>query len=81
MDDKIEKGLKEKDKEETTRKDRMKNIILHGIDELEGTDLLERRAKYIKEVQSILDEFCEIELKHEEIVKSMHPGMIRKRKD
>ena len=74
VDDKIEKRLKEKDEEEKTRKDRMKNIIVHGIDEAEGTDPLERRAKDIKEVQNILDEFCEVELKDEEIVKSMRLG-------
>ena len=55
-EDKIEKRLKEKDDEEKARKDRMKNIIVHGLDEAEGADPLERRAKDIKEVQNILRE-------------------------
>ena len=74
VDDKIAKRLKEKDEEEKARKDRMKNIIVHGIDEAEGTDPLERRASDIKEIQNILKEFCEVELKEEDIVKSMRLG-------
>ena len=71
VEDKIEKRLKEKDDEEKARKDRMKNIIVHGLDEAEGADPLERRAKDIKEVQNILREFCEVELNDEDIVKTM----------
>ena len=52
----------------------MKNIIVHGIDEAEGTDPLERRASDIKEIQNILKDFCEVELKDEDIVKSMRVG-------
>ena len=71
VNDKIAKRLKEKDEEEKVRKDRMKNIIVHGIDEAEGTDPLERRASDIKEIQNILKDFCEVELKDEDTVKSM----------
>ena len=74
MDDKIAKRLKEKDEEEKARKDRMKNIIVHGIDEAEGIDPLKRRASDIKEIQNILKDFCEVELKDEDIVKSMRLG-------
>ena len=74
VEDKIEKRLKEKDDEEKARKDRMKNIIVHGLDEAEGADPLERRAKDIKEVQNILREFCEVELNDEDIVKTMRLG-------
>ena len=52
----------------------MKNIIVHGLDEAEGADPLERRAKDIKEVQNILREFCEVELNDEDIVKTMRLG-------
>ena len=71
VEDKIEKRLKEKVDEEKARKDRMKNIIVHGLDEEEGADPLERRAKDINEVQNILREFCEVELNDEDIVKTM----------
>ena len=74
VEDKIEKRLKEKDDEEKARKDRMKNIIVHGLDEAEGADPLERRAKDIKEVQNILREFCEVELNDEDIIKTMRLG-------
>ena len=74
VDDQIAKRLKEKDEEEKARKDRMKNIIVHGIEEAEGTEPLERRASDIKTIQKILKDFCEVELKDEDIVKSMRLG-------
>ena len=52
----------------------MKSTIVHGIDDTEGTDPLERRASDIKEVQNLLKDFCEVELKDEDIVKSMRLG-------
>ena len=48
----------------------MKNIV-HGLDEAEGADPLERTAKDINDVQNILREFCEVELNDEDIVKTM----------
>ena len=52
----------------------MKNIIVHGIDEAEGTEPLERRASDIKTIQKILQDFCEVEVKDKDIVKSMRLG-------
>ena len=70
----IDKRIKEKEEEEKARKDRMKNIIIYGINEVEDTNPLERRAKDIKEIQNLLKEYCEVELKDEDIGKSMRLG-------
>ena len=74
VEDTIDKRLKEKEEEEKARRDRMKNIIVYGINEVEGANPLERRTKDTKEIQNLLKEYCEVELMDEDIGKSMHLG-------
>ena len=64
VEDTIDKRLKEKGEEEKARRDRMKNIIVYGINEVE------RRTKDTKEIQNLLKEYCEVELMDEDIGKA-----------
>ena len=74
VEDTIHKRLKEKEEWEKARRDRMKNIIVYGINDMEGANPLERRTKDTKEIQNLLKEYCEVELMDEDIGKSMHLG-------
>ena len=74
VNDTIDKRLKEKEEEEKARRDRMKNIIIYGINELQDTNPLERRTNDIKEIQNLLKNYCEVELQDEDIGKSMRLG-------
>ena len=50
IEDTTDKRLKEKEEEEKARRDRIKNIIVYGINEVEDANPLERRTKDTKEI-------------------------------
>ena len=59
----IEKKIQEKDVEEITRKDRKNNMANFGIKESEAMSGKEKQEVHLKEVQKILKDCCEVELK------------------
>ena len=59
----IEKKIQEKDVEEIARKDRKNNMANFGIKESETMSGKEKQEVHLKEVQKILKDCCEVELK------------------
>ena len=63
VNDVIEKKIKEMDVEERARKDKRNNIVIFGIKECEAVSGKEKQEIDLKEVQKILKDCCEVELK------------------
>ena len=74
VNDVIEKKIKEKEVEERTRRDRRNNMVVFGIKESEAVNGKEKQAADLKEVQKILKDCCEVELKHNNVVKVIRMG-------
>ena len=74
VNDVIEKKIKEKDMEERARKDRRNNIVIFGIKECEAMSGKEKQEVDLKEVQKILKDCCEVELKQDNVAKVIQMG-------
>ena len=74
VNDVIEKKIKEKDVEERARKDRRNNMVIFGIKECEGMSGKEKQEVDLKEVQKILKDCCEVELKQDNVAKVIRMG-------
>ena len=74
VNDVIEKKIKEKDVEERTRKDRRNNMVIFGIKECEAMSGKEKQEIDLKEVQKILKDCCEVELKQTNVGKVIRMG-------
>ena len=64
--------IKEADKK--ARKDRRNNIIVFGIKENQATNQKDKQTEDIREIKKILNEFCEVHLKEEDVAKVIHMG-------
>ena len=74
VNDVIEKKIKEKDVEERARKDRRNNMVIFGIKECEEMSGKEKQEVDLKEVQKILKDCCEVELKQDNVAKVIRMG-------
>ena len=74
VNDVIEKKIKEKDVEERARKDRRNNMAIFGIKECEAMSGKEKQEVDLKEVQKILKDCCEVELKQDNVAKVIRMG-------
>ena len=74
VNDVIEKKIKEKEDEERTRRERRKNMVVFGIKECEAVNGKEKQEVDLKEVQKILKDYCEVELKQDNVVKVIRMG-------
>ena len=74
VNDVIEKKIKEKDVEERARKDRRNNMVIFGIEECEAMSGKEKQEVDLKEVQKILKDCCEVELKQDNVAKVIRMG-------
>ena len=74
VNDVIEKKIKEKDVEERARKDRRNNMVIFRIKECEVMSGKEKQEVDLKEVQKILKDYCEVELKQDNIAKVIRMG-------
>ena len=72
VNDVIEKKIKEKDLEERAGKDRRNNIVIFGIKECEA--MSGREKQEVKEMQKILRDCCEVELKQDSVAKVIQMG-------
>ena len=72
--DVFEKKIKEKDVEERARKDRRNNIVIFGIKECEAMSGKEKQEVDLKEVQEILKDCCEVQLKQGNVAKVIQIG-------
>ena len=70
----IEKKIKEMDVEERARKDRRNNMVIFGIKECEAVSGKEKQEIDLKEVQKILKDCCEVELKQDNVAKVIRMG-------
>ena len=74
VSEEIETRLQEKETEEKARKDRRNNIIVFGIKENQATNQKGKQAEDIREIKKILNEFCEIHLKEQDVAKVICMG-------
>ena len=74
VSEEIETRLQEKEAEEKARKDRRNNIIVFGIKENQATNQKDKQAEDIREIKKILNEFCDVHLKEEDVAKVIHMG-------
>ena len=74
VNDVIEKKIKETDVEERARKDRRNNMVIFGIKECEAVSGKEKQEIDLKEVQKILKDCCEVELKQDNVAKVIRMG-------
>ena len=74
VNDVIEKKIKEKDVEERARKDRRNDMAIFGIKECEAMSGKEKQKIDLKEVQKILKDCCEVELKQDNVAKVIQMG-------
>ena len=66
VSEEIETRLQEKEVEEKARKDRRNNIIVFGI---QATNQKDKQTEDIREIKKILNEFCDVHLKEEDVAK------------
>ena len=66
--------MQEKEAEENARKDRRNNIIVFGIKENQATNQKDKQTEDIREIKKILNEFCEVHLKEEDVAKIICMG-------
>ena len=74
VNDVIEKKIKEKDVEERTRKDRRNNMVIFRNKEWAAMSGKEKQEVDLKEVQKILKDCCEVELKQDNVDKVIQMG-------
>ena len=74
ISEEIETRLQEKEAEEKARKDRRNSIIVFGIKENQATNQKEKQTEDIREIKKILNEFCDVHLKEEDVAEVIHMG-------
>ena len=74
VNDVFEKKIKEKDVKERARKDRRNNMVIFGIKECAAMSGKEKQEVDLKEVQKILKDCCEVELKQVNVAKVIRMG-------
>ena len=66
--------MQEKEAEEKAKKDRRNNIIVFGIKENQATNQKDKQTEDIREIKKILNEFCDVHLKEEDVAKVIRMG-------